>query len=227
MKNWLPLHKSTLQLARALLGVELVTRINGVTTSGIIVEVEAYCGPHDSACHSAVGRTKRTEVMFWAAGHCYVYFIYGNHFCVNVVTEPEGIGAAVLIRALAPKQGLPVMRSRRARARNEIDLTNGPGKLCQALGISMRELGENLLTSTRIFLRPGKPVDSRNIGCSPRIGITHNVSKPWRFFIIDNPFVSRGPKADKSGVNGVSSRNGKRSGSQRKKAQKRTKPASG
>lgn len=179
----------TLKVARALLGAKLVTRVNGIETAGMIVETEAYCGPRDPAAHSARGRTERTEVMFWEGGHCYVYFIYGAHFCVNVVTGREGVGEAVLIRALEPLAGTEQMRVRRGNVSDQ-QLTSGPGKLCQALAIDKSMYGEHFLRSSRIQLRPYHQPDASHVRRAPRVGISRATEKLWRFYIRDNPWVS-------------------------------------
>lgn len=192
--------KSTLRLARALIGKLLLSRIHGKVTSGIIVETEAYHGADDAACHSYSGRshggrTARTEVMFWSAGHLYVYFIYGNHYCCNVVTERQGVGAAVLIRALVPVDGLPCMMKRRTvRAANS--LTSGPGNLCRALGISKQCNGLDLRSSDLISLACGIRVPRELVRTTARIGISRATHLPWRF-VADANEVSRILSAEK------------------------------
>lgn len=175
----------SLLAARSLLGCRLVHTSSEGITSGYIVETEAYHAS-DEASHSFRGPTPRTAVMFGPAGYLYVYFTYGMHFCINVVTGPEGNGQAVLIRALQPLDGLELMKMRRGTDKN---LTNGPGRLAQAMGIDLSYNGENLLEQSGVWLEPGfKPTA---IMSSRRIGITKAVEKPWRFFVGDNPFVSR------------------------------------
>lgn len=147
----------------------------------MIVETEAYIGDHDLACHASRGRTPRTDVMFGPPGHAYVYFIYGMYFCLNVVTDPEGIAAAVLIRALEPLEGI--------RSHWE---TNGPGKLCRALGIT-KEHNRVDLRGERLFIEPGTPPPRRNIERGPRVGVDYSgvwAQKPYRFWIGGNPWVS-------------------------------------
>src|SRR5262249_38814570 len=122
-------------VARELLGAILEVRGPEGIVAGRIVETEAYIGEHDLACHAAVGRTARTERLYGPPAIAYVYFIYGMYWCVNAVTRAEGLPRAVLIRALEPTRGIDVMRRRRPTAKRDIDLTNGPGKLCLALGI--------------------------------------------------------------------------------------------
>lgn len=186
--------QSTLSVARQLIGATLSTCIDGETTAGRIVEVEAYCGTRDPAAHSAKGRTPRTEVMFWAGGFCYVYFVYGAHYCVNVVTRPEGFGEAVLIRALEPVEGLDIMRHRRGNVTRQ-SLTNGPGKLCQALGIDRRLYGEHFLRSELIRLEPATKLPAVAIGRSKRIGITAATEKLWRLYLKGSEYLSR-PEQD-------------------------------
>lgn len=184
--------RPTLEVAKALLGATLVTEHNGKKTGGVIVEVEAYgCGENDEACHAHRGKTKRTEVMFEDGGVGYVYFIYGVHYCVNVVTEKKGVGAAVLIRALEPTIGIDIMERRR-KLKEKKNLTNGPGKLCGALGITRAHNGSCLRSSDKMYLIPaGEPVDEKLIIASKRIGISKAKDKLWRFCIKGNPFVSK------------------------------------
>lgn len=183
----------TLSLARRLLGATLSTYRGGEKTSGRIVEVEAYCGPRDAAAHSFHGRTARTEVMFWGGGYCYVYFIYGAHYCVNVVTGRKGAGEAVLIRALEPLEGLDIMQRRRGNVGVNV-LANGPGKLCKALGIDRTMYGEHYLRSKLIRLEPADAIPARCIGRSQRIGISAATDKLWRFYLKGNACLSRPEK---------------------------------
>lgn len=182
--------RPTLIVARSLLGHLLVHETPDGVAAGRIVEAEAYLGPNDPASH-AYRRTDRSRVMWELPGLAYVYFTYGNHFCINVVTEQEGVPGAVLIRALEPVAGVELMQARRRTARLE-ELCSGPGKLTQALGITGRHNGRDLtrppLFLAQAGLRPGERVRS-----SARIGITRAADWPWRFFIEGSPFVSRGP----------------------------------
>jgi DNA-3-methyladenine glycosylase len=183
-------NRPAIDVARALLGTVLV---HG-TTSGRVVETEAYLGLQDRAAHSWRGITPRTRVMFGEPGHAYVYLIYGMYECLNVVAEPEGSPGCVLIRAVEPLEGIPRMRRRRAGARGIEDLANGPGKLTLALGITRRENGADF-TSGPLTIHPPALSPSRaekiQIGVSPRIGIKHCADWPLRFFIEGNRFVSR------------------------------------
>jgi DNA-3-methyladenine glycosylase len=178
-------------VARELLGAVLECRTRDGVASGRIVETEAYVGEHDLACHAAAGRTARTAPLYGAPGIAYVYFIYGVHWCVNAVTRGVDEPSAVLIRALEPLAGLELIRRRRPAARRDIDLTNGPGKLCQALGITGEHNWLSLQKSPLRILR-GPRIPARLIAQTPRIGITQCVDWPLRWVIRDNPYVSRG-----------------------------------
>lgn len=167
-------------VARELLGATLCSEIGGARTRGVIIETEAYLGPHDPACHAVAGRTPRTWHLFGPPGVAYVYRIYGLHWCVNAVTREEGFGSAVLIRAIAPTDGLDLMRRRRPRARRDADLVNGPGKLCAALGITRAEDGVSLQEGALRILR-GTPIPDRAVRITPRIGISKAVDWPLRF----------------------------------------------
>jgi len=185
--------RDTLTVARELLGQRLVRIVDGQRLSGLIVEVEAYIGEEDAACHAARGRTPRNEVMYGPPGHAYVYFIYGMHHCLNVVTEEEGFPAAVLIRAIEPLAGLEIMRHHRP-GKPDGELTNGPAKLCQALAIDKSFNGVDLCTSEALFIEEGQRVTEEEIATSPRIGIKADArarSVPWRFFLQGNAFISR------------------------------------
>jgi DNA-3-methyladenine glycosylase len=175
-------------VAPQLLGRVLERTFENKTLSGIITEVEAY-DQGDAASHSFKGRSARTEVMFSAPGYVYVYFTYGMHYCCNVVVGPKGTGAAVLIRALEPVAGVSQMTDRRhGRAIHE--LTNGPAKLCQALSINT-ELNGHYLADTPLRLVPGRAINHHQIVQTTRIGISKAQELPWRFYIRDNPYVSR------------------------------------
>jgi DNA-3-methyladenine glycosylase len=174
--------------ARRLLGCFLIREQDGKILSGRIVETEAY-DQADAASHSYKGRTPRTDVMFGPAGHLYVYFTYGMHYCCNVVTGPVGTGSAVLIRALEPAEGLDVMSENR-HGRNGIQLTNGPAKLCEAYGIDKTWNGHDLsLPPITLILQP--PVEPDKITRTTRIGISQAKDVPWRFYLKGNPCVSK------------------------------------
>jgi DNA-3-methyladenine glycosylase len=175
--------RPTLTVARELIGARLVRISNGVKLVGLITETEAYISQNDLACHAKAGRTPRTAVMFGEPGHAYVYFTYGNHWMLNVVTEREGFPAAVLIRAIQPIEGIEVMLERR----NGRD-TFGPGKLCQALGITKSENSVDLTeTSSGLWIETGVHVPNSLVTKSPRVGLNNTpepwLSKPWRFLV--------------------------------------------
>ncbi len=166
------------EVAPELLGKVLMVTVDGVACSGRITEVEAYM-PDDPASHTFNGKTLRNAVMFGPGGHLYVYLSYGIHQCANVVTGQQGSGQAVLVRALEPVEGIAVMRTRRA-GRPDRELANGPGKLCQALGIVADHNGADLLDGPVIVADDGTPPPQSPL-VGPRIGITKGVETPWRF----------------------------------------------
>ena len=175
--------RDTLRIAQALIGAHLVHLEGGARRIGRIVETEAYLGPEDRAAHSARGRTPRTEVMFGPAGHAYVYLIYGCWHCLNVVTGPEEVPHAVLLRALEPVSGLE-------------GKTWGPGLLCRALGIDRRHNGVDLCGGTLSIERPPAGRDPPRLGAARRIGVDYGgewARRPWRFFDADSPWVSTAP----------------------------------
>ncbi len=179
----------TPDVAKEMLGLVLVRAEQGVMTSGRIVETEAYRGRDDPASHAYRGITKRTEMMFGEAGHAYLYFVYGNHYCLNVTTEQDGEPGAVLIRAVEPIVGIGRMRERRG-VEEDRDLTNGPGKLTEAMSIGPSLHGEDMVTSRRLYLLAGKP--GGPVSVSTRIGLSVARETMWRYFVESNPFVSRG-----------------------------------
>jgi DNA-3-methyladenine glycosylase len=184
--------RPALEVASDLLGKVLIRRIGRKMLSGKIVETEAYVGPHDLACHASKGHTPRTSVMFGPPGYAYVYMIYGFYFCLNVVTEPVGHPAAVLIRAVEPMENVDVMRRLRDNPQKETNIASGPGKLCMAMSIDKALNGANLLGSV-IWLEDRNLAPGR-IGISPRVGVDYAGEykhKPWRFFVENNPHVSR------------------------------------
>ncbi len=176
-------NRPTLTVARELLGTRLVHISNGKKLVGLITETEAYFGFDDLASHAKAGRTIRTDPMFGPAGHAYVYFTYGNHWMLNVVTEKEGFPAAVLIRAIQPIEGIKVMMERRG-GRD----TLGPGKLTQALGITKSENYVNLTESaSRLRIEAGIIVPNKCVTIGARVGLNKTpqpwLSKPWRFLV--------------------------------------------
>ncbi len=188
--------RDTKRVARGVLGCVLETRVRGVRTAGRIVEVEAYLGPHDPAAHGYRWRkTARNARLFGPPGTCYVYFIYGNHWCANVVTERDGYPAAVLLRALEPLVGLDAMRRRRG-TRDPRLLCSGPGRLCQALGITRAMDGERL-DGERIRVWSRRAGGAPRIGISPRIGITRAADWPLRFYLLESPWLSKRGTTDR------------------------------
>lgn len=195
--------RPALELAPDLLGLLLVHENDGALTAGRVVEVEAYCGPDDLAAHSAGGRrTPRNEVMYGPAGRAYVYFVYGMHWCVNVVAAAPGVPEAVLIRAVEPVLGLEHMRARRGAGVRDAALGRGPGNLTRALGIDRALNGADLRRGALRLLRPsagrGLP-DRSDVVRSTRIGVDYAGAwalLPWRFSLRGSASVSRPPRAD-------------------------------
>ncbi|WP_257351253.1 DNA-3-methyladenine glycosylase [Pseudalkalibacillus decolorationis] len=191
----------TLKLATDLLGKEIRYHSEKGQVAGIIVEVEAYKGPEDKAAHSFGGRrTKRTEIMYGPPGVVYMFMIYGMHHCLNIVSGLKGNPEAILIRAIEPTTGIDRMLKNRFPNNSGTlvkskfkTLTNGPGKLCKALGLTMEQYGWSL-TDSPLTLHQGIEVEDKEIEAGPRINIDYaaeHVHLPWRFWIKDNPFVSK------------------------------------
>ena len=185
---------NVLKVARDLLGKLLVVPDpNGNRVSGMIVEVEAYRGPEDRASHAYGGRrTNRTETMYRQGGVAYVYFVYGMYYQFNVVSNVENTPHAILLRALQPIEGIEIMRNRR-HSQPDHNLTNGPGKLCIAMGIDKQLDGADLLDN-HVWLEDFEKVSTSRTAKGPRIGIDYAeewIEKPWRFWIRENPYVSR------------------------------------
>ncbi|MFL5585650.1 MAG: DNA-3-methyladenine glycosylase [Gemmatimonadaceae bacterium] len=178
-------------VARELLGAVLECDTDDGIASGIIVETEAYLGEHDLACHAVAGRTRRTEHLYGPPGIAYVYFIYGMYWCFNAVTRSAGLPSAVLVRGLEPLDGLALMHKRRPRVKNTVDLTNGPGKLCTALGITGSMSGRSLQRKP-LVIREGERVPDDKVDITTRIGITRSADWPLRWIVAGNRFVSRG-----------------------------------
>lgn len=173
--------KDTITVAKELLGKYLVHINNGVKQVAKIVEVEAYLGSHDLAAHSAKGLTPRTQVMFGPPGHAYIYLIYGLYHCLNIVTEPEGYGAAVLLRAVEPIKNIHYR-------------TQGPGLLCKAMHIDKQLNTHNLITSKQFYIAENPNLESFKIVKRTRIGVDYAglwAKKLLRFYIKDNPFISK------------------------------------
>ena len=190
-------NRKTIRVAQDLLGKFLVRKIGKKILAGKIVETEAYVGPRDLASHASRGRTPRTEIMFGPPGHAYVYLIYGLNYCFNIVTERKGYPAAVLIRALEPAEGVKIMFHHRGIT-STIDappaLTNGPGKLCQALKID-KTLNNIDLSGNNLWLEDrGLKIKPREVAAKKRIGVDYAgeyKNKPWRFYLGGNRFVSK------------------------------------
>ena len=169
--------RDTIQVAKDILGCKFSRRLGDQVLNGIIVETEAY-KQDDPACHAFRGKTARASTLFGKPGTAYVYFIYGMYFCFNVVTEPEDTAGAVLIRAVAPVHPL--------------ENTNGPAKLCREMSISRELNGVDLTDSkSEIWLEAGTPIPEDKIVTTSRIGIKMATEYPWRFYVKDNPYVSR------------------------------------
>jgi DNA-3-methyladenine glycosylase len=190
--------RPTLEVARDLIGTVFVHESPAGLASGVIVETEAYIGESDPACHAAPGRTRRNALLYGPPGIAYVYLNYGIHYLANAVTEPDGWPAAVLIRALEPLDGEPLMRRRRARETGRqargfarAELCRGPGNLARALGISLRQNGCDL-TDGRLRIEEIRGL-SRDVVWTPRIGIRVGMTSPWRCIAVGSEAVS-GPK---------------------------------
>lgn len=183
--------RPTEEVARDLLGCVLEHRTPTGMTRGRIVEVEAYFGPEDPACHSARGWTERTRHLHGPPGRAYVYRIYGLHWCVNAVTREVGHGSAVLLRAVEPLEGREVMQQRRGAVPDR-QLARGPGNLCQAFGITGSDDGVSL-SRGRLRILSGDPVADAEVLRTPRVGITQAAEWPLRFSLRGSPWVS-GPQ---------------------------------
>ena len=177
-------------MARDLLGCVIETTVRGVRCRARIVETEAYLGAHDPACHAAAGRTARTEVLYGPPGRSYVYFVYGMHWCANAVTRRNGLPSAVLIRAAEPLEGVEAMWRRRPKARRVTQLTSGPGRLCQALGITGAAHHDVPLWAGSFRILAGPRPARAEIAATPRIGVNVAADWPLRFIVRGNPFVS-------------------------------------
>jgi DNA-3-methyladenine glycosylase len=191
--------RSAVDVARDVLGMVLVRHRNGERLSGVIVEAEAY-RHDDTACHAYRGKTKRNAVMFGGPGIAYVYFVYGMHHMFNVVAEPEGFAAAVLVRAVAPREGVETMQALRGHTQGGAALpalSAGPARLTQALAIDRGLNGADVVQGGDVWIEEGAAVADADVQCGPRIGIGYaaesDLLAPWRFWVRGNPFVSRAP----------------------------------
>lgn len=182
--------RDPVELARDLLGRVLFYRTPEGLLAGRIVETEAYTGATDPASHAYRGRSARNAVMFGPAGHAYVYFTYGMHYCLNVTAERPGTAGAVLLRAIEPLAGLELMRARGDHG-PEARLLSGPGKIGRAFGLTLADNGRDF-TRGPLGIAEGSPLDDREVAVSTRIGISRAVDLPYRFAVIGSPSVSRG-----------------------------------
>ncbi len=193
--------RPTLDVAKDLLGKNLVHRVDGEKLVGKIVEAEAYIGPIDKAAHSYYKKTKRNEVMFGPPGHAYVYRIYGVYNCMNTITQKEGEGTGVLIRAVEPVENIEIMAHNRygmsiedLEKRQILNLTNGPGKLCIAMGITNKNNNGMDLCGDTLWIEEAAEDETFEIIEATRVNIDYAeeaIHFPWRFYIKDNPFVSK------------------------------------
>ena len=183
-------NRPTLDVTADLLGKVLVHNTRSGVAAGMIVEAEAYIGEDDPACHAAPGRTRRNEPLYGSPGVAYVYLNYGMHYLVNAVTEAKGAPAAVLIRALAPLDGIPLMVKRRANGKpiHETELCRGPGNLTKALGITLKENRLDL-TSSRLWIED-RGLEPGRLSWGTRIGITRGADRPWRCWAKGHASVS-------------------------------------
>lgn len=183
--------RDTLSVAKDLLGKIIVRKLKKTILTGKIVEVEAYIGSHDPACHAYKKTKGRCETMYQIGGTAYVYFVYGNHYCFNIVTGKEGEGNAVLVRAVEPLEGIRLMKSLRGVEHSIHNLTNGPGKFCKAFGITLKDNGRDLVNDKNFFIAENDSNNGIINMQSTRIGINKGNNLPYRFFIFNNNFISK------------------------------------
>lgn len=190
--------RPALDVAHDLIGLVLVRRMpDGVRLAGRIVEAEAYTGPDDLACHAAKGRTARNAVMFGPPGHAYIYFVYGMHWCLNLVNEHDGFPAAVLLRSLEPLDGVDAIRANRPKARKDTDLMSGPARLCQALAVDGALNGADLCTPDAALFVEDRGLASCAVATAPRVGVDYAgewAARPYRFYDAASPHVSARPR---------------------------------
>lgn len=181
----------TEDVAKILLGHYICRKTDAGLVKGMIVETEAYLSKNDQACHASRGKSRRNKTMFEEAGKAYIYFIYGNYYCFNVVSGPIGQGEAVLVRAVEPIAGLDLMRERRGYPEHDKNLTNGPGKLCQAFAID-KALDGHLLWQEPLYLEENSSKNEiMQIKATPRIGISVETEKKLRYIISGSNYLSR------------------------------------
>jgi DNA-3-methyladenine glycosylase len=185
-------NRPTLQVAKDLIGKHIVYESRGGRMSSRIVEVEAYIGQDDPACHAARGRTARNEVMFGRPGVAYIYFIYGMYYCLNFVTEREGFPAAVLLRAAEPRDGIELMAHNSPHSRKH-HLLSGPGKFCRSYGLTRKQNGLDMTGNMLYIEDHNEP--AKEIGVSKRIGINSGAELPWRFFDAHSESLSKPGKS--------------------------------
>lgn len=183
--------RDTLVVSRELLGKILIRITMGRILSAKIVETEAYIGDHDPASHSFNKYTERNKVMYDRGGKAYVYFIYGNYYCFNVVTGKKGEGNAVLIRAAEPVTEIDIMKKLRGKTRSIYELSNGPAKLCMAMNIERKIYGADLTKKGEVYISGNEEDMNPEILCSRRIGLSAGEEYFYRFFIKDNPYVTK------------------------------------
>jgi len=182
-------NRNSVVVAKELLGKILASNLGNKKVSGMIVETEAYRGDKDAGSHAYKKVTPRNKIMYGPPGHAYVYFCYGNHYLLNIVTESEGNPGAVLIRALEPVTNVKEMVKRR-KVKDKRKLTNGPGKLTQALAIGKNENGLDVTKSNKLFLIDSRKRKKLKIISASRVGIKQGMDKKWRFYVKDNEYVS-------------------------------------
>ena len=185
--------RETVKVAPELLGKYLVRVIGSERLVGRIVEVEAYRGRDDPASHAFRGPTRRNAPMYGQPGHAYIYFTYGNHYCLNITTQKPGVPGAVLLRAVQPMEGFDCIRRFRPRV-SDTELTNGPGKLTKAFAIDKSLNEQDMTVPGPLYVSdPQTGQSDLEIWCSARIGIRDGLDKRWRFYVKGNSYVSRGP----------------------------------
>lgn len=183
--------RDSVTVSKELLGKILIRKIGKNVLKAKIVETEAYVGEYDPASHAYMKITERNKIMYDRGGKVYVYFIYGNYYCFNIVSEKKGIGNATLIRAVEPLEGINIMKKFRGKVRNIHDLTNGPAKLCISLNINKLLYGEDVTEKKHIFISSPLKKENFEIVISKRIGLNVGIDYPYRFFIKDNPYVTK------------------------------------
>lgn len=183
--------RDTVTVAKELLGKILSRKIGKKVLSAKIVETEAYIGEHDPASHAYQKITERNKIMYDQGGKVYVYFIYGNYYCFNVVCDSRGIGNAVLIRAVEPIEGIEQMKKFRGETKSVYDITNGPAKLCLAMNIDNSLYGADVTEEKSIFVSKPFKKEKFEIITTKRVGLNVGIDFPYRFFVKDNPYVTR------------------------------------